>query len=191
MQISFLVPLVLFFASCHQADKSNTQKEKQAAEIFPVTSFIKGQIHIVDSFQLPTLKYITANNKKDSSLISINEFKQLAQEFLHPDINNLQVSSAYKESSFADQSIKGVTFTYATDNKELEIQRLDVIVSASPVMNDKVRSIYMEKQSVSGDTAIYKKLYWKTDKNFQIITTTQAGEQPAVTSVMKVEWDKD
>lgn len=189
----FLVALavVVAAAACRQPKKNNTQEQKVGAEIFPVTNFIEGQIHLVDSFQLPTLKYTTVNNRTDSSLISLDEFKQLARDFFRPDINDPQISKFYKEASFADQSIKGVTFTYSTDDKDLAIQRVDVVVTPSPVMNDKVRSIYMEKQHVSGDTAVYKKLYWRADKNFQIITTRQVGEQPPFVSVMKVEWDKD
>lgn len=190
MRRYFLLLIVLSAAACHQNKKKDTQTEKQDVEIFPVTSFIEGQIHLVDSLQLPTLKYITANNRTDSSLISLEEFRQLAGEFLHPDISDPKFSNAYKESSFADQSIKGVTFTYSTQDKDLEIQRVDVLVTPSPVMSDKVRSIYMEKQIAAGDTIVYKKLYWRADKNFQIITTKQKGEQPPLVSVMKVEWDQ-
>lgn len=188
-----LLFVVSTVTGCHSANQDSAPKEKQdsAAAPFPVSAFIEGQIHLVDSFQLPTLKYITVYDKTDSSLISINEFKQLAQEFLHPAVDDTSSGMKYKESSFADQSVKGVTFTYAAANKDQELQRVDVLVSASAVANDKVRSIYMEKQTVSGDTTVYKKLYWRTDKNFQIITTKQLGKQPSLTSIMKVEWDRD
>lgn len=186
-----LLSAVLLAASCQQNATKNTQEQKSdSVNIFPVTSFIEGQIHMVDSFQLPTLKYITVNSKTDTSLISLDEFKQLAQEFFHPDVNNPKLAGEYKESNFADQSIKGVTFNYTTDNKDLEVQRVDVVVSASAVANDKVRSIYIERQHVGGDTITHKKLYWRTDKNFQIITTKQVGEQAPLVSVMKVEWNK-
>ncbi|HJU46288.1 MAG TPA: hypothetical protein VJ647_05855 [Chitinophagaceae bacterium] len=193
MNRSFFVALAVVVAAtaCRQPKKNNTQEQKPGAEIFPVTNFIEGQVHLVDSFQLPTLKYTTINNRTDSSLISLDEFRQLARDFFQPDINDPEISKAYKETSFADQSIKGVTFTYSTDDKDLEIQRVDVVVTPSPVMSDKVRSIYMEKQRVSGDTAVFKKLYWRADKNFQVITTRQVGEQPPFVSVMKVEWDRD
>lgn len=181
--------IVVLITGCNQSGTKEEKKEG-AADIFPVTSFIEGQIHLVDSFQVPTLKYITVNGKTDTSLISISEFKQIAQEFLHPDINDPSLSKYYKETNFADQSIKGVTFNYSTDNKDLEIQRVDVIVSASAVMNDKVRSIYIEKQNRSGDTTVYKKLYWRADRNFQIISTSQVDEQPPLISVTKVEWNQ-
>ena len=191
MNRSLLLLVVLFAAGCHQAGQNKAPDEKQdTTPPFPVSSFLQGQIHMVDSFQLPTLKYKTANNKTDSSLISISEFNQLAQEFLHPDITDPVLRKLYKENSFADQSINGVTFTYSATKKDMELQRIDVLVSTNAVTNDKVRSVYMEKQGTSGDTAVYKKLYWRTDKNFQIITTKQVGEQPSFTSVMKVEWDK-
>lgn len=175
---------------CGQAKQSADKKETKQPDIFPITSFIEGQIHQVDSFQLPTVKYITVNGKSDSSLISLNEFRAMAQEFVRPDINSPDVSKWYKENNFADQTIKAVTLNYTTDNKNLEIQRVDVVISASAVVNDKVRSIFMEKQRMSNDTAILKKLYWRTDKNFQIITSKQIGNQPESISIIKVEWDK-
>lgn len=180
---------------CNSSSR-NTSSEKPSAgagdsvSVFPVSSFIKGQLHLVDSFQLPTLKYTTVGNRTDSTLISLGEFRALAQEFLEPDINDPEIARSFKETSFADQTINAVTFTYKTDDNKMDIRRVDVIVSTSAVMNDKVRSIYMEKQKISGDTVISKKLYWRADRNYQIITSSQVGEQSPVESVIKVEWNK-
>jgi hypothetical protein len=186
----FSLLIIIAVTGCGEAKQPADKKETKQADIFPVTSFIDGQVHVVDSFQLPTVKYVTINGKTDSSLISINEFKELAKEFTHPDINDPALSKQYKETNFADQTINGVTFNYTTDNRDLELQRVDVIIGASAVANDKVRSIYMQKQSSVKDTFITKKLYWGTDKNFQIITGKQVGTQPENISVVKVEWDK-
>lgn len=184
-----LLLIAISFIACKQGASSSEEKEVNQ-EPFPVTSFIEGQINQVDSFQYPTIKYLTENGKKDSALISLQEFDQIAQEFTHPDINSPSLREFYKETNFADQTIKAVTFNYSTENKDLAIQRVDVVVNASAVGNDKVRSIYMEKQLQAKDTLVFKKMYWSTDRNFQIITTKQVGSQPETTSILKVEWDK-
>jgi len=183
--------VIIIALSCN--NKVEPQRDKnqalQKVEIFPVESFFAGQIHLVDSLQLPVFKYITHDNKTDSVLISLNEFKILANEFMEPDITRLSLSRYYKETGFADQSIPSVTLNYSTTNKDLEIQRIDVIINPNPVLNDKVKSIYIEKITNSKDASILKKLYWKANKHFQIITFTQSGNQQAAISRLKVVWD--
>lgn len=144
---------------------------------------------MVDSLQLPVMKFVTINNKTDSGLISWDEFKVLAADFLQPDISDPSISGLYKENSFADQSIPSVTLTYAAQNKDLEIRRVDITINPNPVLYDKVRSIYLEKNSIRKDTFIHKKLYWRADRNFQIITTMQLQNQPSATRILKCIWD--
>lgn len=169
-----------------QQDKDQTP---QKAEIFPVNSFFASQVHWVDSLQLPVFKYMTYDNKTDSVLISLNEFRILANEFMEPDITRPSLSRYYKETGFADQSIPSVTLNYSTTNKDLKIQRMDVVINPDPVLNDKVKSIYIEKIVNGSDSSILKKLYWKANKHFQIITFTQSSNQQAIISRLKVVWD--
>src|SRR6188768_2423731 len=100
---------------------------------------------MVDSLKLPVLKITSANDHQDTVLLSIDEFRELAREFLQPDFSDPSNKKKYKESSFADQSIPSVTLTYSTPDKELEVQRIDVIIDPNPEFNDKVKSIYIEK----------------------------------------------
>ncbi len=171
-----------------QDKKVEGQNETGKQEIFPVSAFVAGQLHVVDSLQLPVVKYTTTNNSTDTALISTLEMITLAKEFTEPDITDPQLKKFYRESSFADQSVPSVTFTYSTPNPDLEIQRVDVIIQPDPVRNDKVSSIYIEKKTRSQDTLIDKKLYFKANRNFQIITQAQAGGQVSV-SQLKVVWD--
>lgn len=177
--------LILLALACQ-----NKPAKKEPTAFFPVVSFIEGQIHHVDSLQSPVQQLTTANHRTDTALLTIPEFKQLAKEFTTPDINDPAISKYYKENSFADQTIASVTLTYATANHQLPLQRLDVIIHPDPVLNDQVKSIYMEKGERLKDTLVLKKLYWKADRNFQIITTKQWGAQSA-SSVIKVVWIGD
>lgn len=190
MKKLFYFVIIIALACNNQVEQQEDKKKAlQKAEIFPVKSFFAGQIHLVDSLQLPVFKYMVHDNKTDSVLISLNEFKILANEFMEPDINLPSLSRYYKETGFADQSIPSVTFNYSTKNKDLELQRMDIVINPNPVLNDKVKSIYIEKITNSKDASILKKLYWKANKHFQIITFTQSGNQQAAISRLKVVWD--
>lgn len=187
-----LISIVIIIAlACNNQVELQQDKGQaiQKSEIFPVESFFAGQVHVVDSLQLPVFKYMISDNRVDSVLISLDEFKILANEFMEPDISQPSLSRHYKETGFADQSIPSVTLNYSTTKKDLEIQRMDVVINPNPVLNDKVRSIYIEKITKSKDSSILKKLYWKTNKHFQIITFTQSGNQQAAISRLKVVWD--
>lgn len=177
--------------SCNSQEvKQPVQKEEvQKAEIFPVKSYFEEQLHLVDSLKLPVVKYTTVDRKTDTSLITTSEFTALAKEFMEPDITSPSLSHFYKETGFADQSIPNVTFTYSTLKKDLEIQRMDVVIQPNPVLDDKVKSVYLEKTGVSKDTSILKKMYWKSNKFFQIITFKQSGSASSIVSQVKVAWD--
>lgn len=182
--------IVIAFACNNQVEQpQNKDKAPQQPEIFPVKSFFTDQVHQVDSLQLPVFKYISYDNKTDSVLISLDEFKSLANEFVEPDITRPSLRRYYKETGFADQSIPSVTLNYSTINKDLEIQRMDVIINPNPVLNDKVKSIYIEKITNGNNDSVLKKLYWKANKNFQIITFKRSGNQDAAISRLKVVWD--
>ena len=187
--------LVLIVMGCYLFGCNNnaqqTSMEQDNQDFFPVNSFLRGQVYEVDSLKLPVYKYSTVDNKTDSVLLSSEEFDFLAEEFMKADINDPAIKKFYKETSFADQSIPNITFTYSTLNKDLPLQRLDVIIRSGPVSDDRVQSIYLEKIHKSGDTLLVRKLYWKTGKNFQIISSRQNGNHPAITSQVKVEWDAE
>ena len=190
MKVNYIAITVSVLVTCC------AQPEQQAIEgqpgskqeIFPVGSFIEGQVHLVDSLRLPVLKYTTVNNITDSALISQEEFESLTKEFTQPDLADPSLKDAYTENSFADQSIPSVTITYLANNRNMAVQRVDVLIDPNPVMNDKVKSIYMEKVSAHKDTSILKKLFWKADKEFQIVTSSQAGDQTATVKQLKVRW---
>ena len=190
MKKLFTIGLICFLTACK--DRSVAKDERadgiKKTDVFPITSFLAGQIHEVDSLAQPIVKYTTNDGVTDSATISKEEFKRLANEFMKPDITEPANKKLYKETSFADQSVPSVTITYSTTLKNLEVRRIDVIIKPDPVISDKVQSIYMEKLSQNKDTSVLKKLLWKTDQNFQIITSTQAGNNPPVFNQLKVSW---
>jgi hypothetical protein len=156
---------------------------------FPVADYIGGQIKMIDSMQLPLTKATTVNKKTKMEPISDQEFRLLARNFQEPDINDTAIKKFYKESSIADQSVPSVTLVYAASDTALSIQKINVFIKPDPVKNDKVTGIYMEKVFTKNDTVFNQKLYWKTGKNFQVITEKKIGGRPPATEQVKVIWD--
>ena len=191
MQKILLLGSLLVILSCNSGKEKKIEearKEKQE-EVFPVALFFQEQIRIVDSLQLPTVKVTVSNGKRSMEAISMEEFKSLAQEFITADISDPSLKNVYTESSFADQSIPSITLTYSTPDSSREVQRLDVIIDPDPVREDRVKTIYIEKRHTHADTAVQKKLYWKANENFQVLTSKYLpGKKPVVTQV-KVSWN--
>jgi hypothetical protein len=168
------------------ADAVSKDTTSAPKEYFPVNDFIKNDISYADSFFTSFKKYTTINNKTDSLFIKPEEFKQLAAEFTGSELSKDALEKDYKETSFMDQAT--ATFNYSTTNSKLPIQRIDVLAKQGESF-DKISSIYIEKTTVSGDTTIHEKMYWKTRKSFQVITETTIKAQLPTLNHYKVVWD--
>jgi len=86
-----------------------------------------------------------------------------------------------------DETTHSATFTYATKNSKLELQRVDVLANTIDGAN-KVSSIYLEKKTHKNDTLIIEKLLWRTRTSFQIATSTQVSIQPPIVKQLKLVW---
>ncbi|MBO9573658.1 MAG: hypothetical protein J7497_15830, partial [Chitinophagaceae bacterium] len=87
-----------------------------------------------------------------------------------------------------DRATGGATFFYSTTNPNIDLKRADVVTQTTDTY-DKIKSIYLERNYRSGETIITKKLYWKPERNFQIITITSKEGQDPETELIKVVWD--
>jgi hypothetical protein len=172
------------------ADSSSRHDTATVSQpFFPVASYIGGQVHFVDSLQLPVTKSVTVNHKTALTSLSDAEFHKLALQFRQPDISDLSIKKYYRESSYEDQSIGSVIINYTCTNAALELQKIDLIIHPDPIAGDKIKTIYMEKQRQAGDTIIRQKLYWRADHNFQIITEKQVHSTTLPVEQVKVVWD--
>lgn len=140
---------------------------------------------MIDSLQLPVIKFITKNGRTDTTGASLAELKNTAQDLLTPDITQPPLSNKYTESSFADQSIPSITLTYFSEDKSLPVQRLDVLLEPDPVADDKLRNIYMEKNESMGGTMLSKKILLIANRSLQVITSTK----DSTGSVVKFSWE--
>lgn len=183
-----LLGSVILAGGCHQNPKpaATTPSEQ---DFFPVKAYILGQLHIIDSLQLPVTRFYSAEGKSDTSLLSTSQCRSMAAGFLEQDISEPALKSHYEENSFADQSVPSINFTYLTKAADLPLKRVDVVLKPDPVNADQVKSIYMEKYYQKGDTAIQEKLFWKADHYYQVISAKQISNAQPKISQLKVVWD--
>ena len=163
-------------------------EQKEKGNYFPVSGFLKGQIHYADSIPTAMLKIVTKNNKLDSAYIKRDEFDNLVHDFIFPELEQNIFEKEFKENSFIDQTTQSATFTYSSNNSKLQLQRVDVLATADESYS-KVKSVFMQATINKNDTIIVKKLYWQTNKYFQVATITMLPNQSKTVSQIKVIWD--
>ena len=188
----------IFLTACgnHQqpADTSKQDSLSQADSArnayFPVGEYLETEILYVDSVPLALRKYRPFNGKTDSAFIQVPEFNQLALQFLPTELHDGSFEKNFTESSFSDQSTQSIMFTYSTKVSDQSLRRVDV-QTVTGHGSQKVKSSYLEKRRVSGDSLILEKMYWRTGRNFQIVTMTTVKGKPPVEQQLKVVWDDE
>ena len=198
MKYPFVLTAVLFILSCSEKKPGSlpglaTRQDsvQPPAQYFPVMDFIKSEIAGVDSLPVGIKKYTEngdSGNKKGYAYIKPEEFHRLAAEFIPEELSDSIFKKEYQETSFLDRSSNSATFFYTTKNASLPLQRVDVLTQKGDIY-DKVKSIYLQKNYRSGDTDFIKKLYWRPQRSFQVITLASSGSQKPVTEIINVVWD--
>ena len=170
---------------------SLARKDSMSNAFFPVGDYLMTEILHVDSLPVAIVRYTTQKGRTDSAFISPAEFNNLAKQFLVTEFRDGSFQKKYRESSFMDKTTQSVTFTYSTPDRDLPLQRVDVLAAPGPAHNgtNQVKSIYLEKTFTSGDTLVLQKMFWKADRNFQIITRTNVHGKPLADKQVKVVWD--
>lgn len=157
---------------------------------FPVAEYLEGEILHVDSFPEALRKLTTRDGHTDTAYIQVPEFNAQALQFLLPAFRDGSFQKKYTESSFMDRSTETVTFTYSTIDKDLPLQRVDVVTISDNGVN-KVRSVYLENSKVAGDSTIFQKLFWQSGHQFQIVSQITVKGQAPFQQQVKVVWDPE
>jgi hypothetical protein len=155
---------------------------------FPLYDYMLNEIEYVDSLPVGIMKYSTVGKEKDSGYIQLEEFHQLAEQFLTPEIRDSSFAKTFKETSFFDRSSNNATFFYKTEDTASQIKRVDIVTGKGEIY-DEVKSIYIEKNIPQAEGLVVKKLYWKPKRNFQIITVNEPGGSKLQNELIKVVWD--
>ena len=56
---------------------------------------------------------------------------------------------------------------------------------------DKITNVIINRVVNTKDSSIQKRLFWKVDESFQVITIKQLNGQPETTSTVKVVWGEN
>lgn len=193
---SFLLPVFfLIFSSCHSENNSNEHAEiinSENVSIFPVTSFLKGQLRIIDSMPTTPLKLLTHNGKTDSVWLKREDVRLDAAPFLTPEIDSLSMSSLFSEKSFLDQTINAFTFSY--DPKvplpdSMHLTHWDVYINPQ---SGTVQRVYLVKETIENNKNITTQMTWVTDSWYSIRTITQiSGDKEPEIREEKIIWNFD
>lgn len=186
MNVKSLLPacLIIMLASC----SGNKEKkfEQQDKSFYPIGSFIRTELNMVDSLPIAVFKYTTRDQKADTQLITKPDFRKVAESFLTPDITVDPLKKKYKETVFMDATINTVTFSYVTDDASAEIRKIDVFINPE---TDKVKNIYVEKMIRGGDSSITQKMIWIAGKHFQVSTLVTHKDKAEESLQEKYSWD--
>lgn len=168
---------------------------------FPVTSFLKGQLHQEDSLSRAALKITTCKGKTDSLMISMKEVKEFTAPFFTPEIDSTNLMNTFTESSFLDQTVNAFTLTYSRKNDRVTQQRAAIngksdslterIISwdvyIDPIKQS-VQRVYILKEEVYNGNFQTRELTWKTDQWCKIVTIPQSVGQSADVKEEMVIW---
>ena len=171
------------------ADNSSTKDSTQGS-FFPVTSFLKGQMRLLDSMQITFLQVTTAANKADSAWIPREKIRPLLQPFIADLIDKENLTSFFKESKFNDQSTDAITFTYDPKTAlpdSISLRRWVVYVNPE---TGNVKRVYILKQLKANNQVYTQQLTWQTDKWAKLVTIlNKPGGNSEIQNDMKLIWD--
>jgi hypothetical protein len=186
----FLIASILLLNACNNsgggaaAVPAATVQEKSS--FFPVTSYLKGQIHEIKEKGITPIKYITINNHTDSVFVTFAQLDEVMKEFLYPEIDSANLIPFFTESKFLDQSINAFTFTYEPKPQvpdSILLTHWDVYIE--PEIS-KVKRIYLVKKG-NGNKIL--QLTWQNNewcKTTTIITSPNGTS--AVEKEEKISW---
>ena len=186
-KFSILTILLLSLISCKQKEKTNDEK------FFPVLSFIQSQVADIDTslYSIRKLVYVDSL-RTDTIYIHPEQFREAAKDFLSiPDLSTAKYENRYTEEKQFDETLNRVVLTYTPLKPEKEeIQRQEVLIKPDP-SGDKMTNIIINRVINTKDSSVQKRLLWKVDESFQVITIKQLKGQPETTSTVKVVWGEN
>jgi hypothetical protein len=184
---------LLVACTTHHPQPAPSSKDSLAGQdsgrtpFFPIADYLKSEIRRVDSLPVAFKLFTTRAGHTDSAFISVAEFNMLARQFLPAELENASFEKKFTESSFIDNATGSATFTYSTTDNSLRLQRVDVLTVPGANANH-VKSIYLEKDRMAGDSAIRQKLYWKGEESLQIVTMVRIKGMDPEEQVISVVW---
>lgn len=169
---------------------STAQQDSGSKIYFPVADVLESEIRTADSLPMAKKEYVIHGGRTDSGYLQPAEFHALAMRFLAPELRDGSFEKDFTENSFIDNTTQEATFTYSTNDPNLPLRRVDVVTAPEGAVH-RMKSIYLERKRVSGDSTIFDKMYWRAGIGFEVISLAgRKGGTPAEQR-LKVEWGGD
>ncbi len=187
LKIPIFIILIASLFSCKQKEKSKNEK------FFPVLSYIQSQVADIDTSLHSIRKLVYVDSlRTDTIYIHREQFREAAKDFLSiPDLSSSKYEDRYTEEKQLDETLNRVILAYAPLKPEKEeIQRQEVLIKTDP-SGDKVATIIINRVINTKDSSVQKRLLWKVDESFQVVTIKQLNGQPETTSTVKVIWSEN
>lgn len=187
--IFFLIPFLLYYSCGENENHTNTGKvsKNDTAKFFQVAQYIRTEIAEVNKTPYFIYKINITDGKRDSTPINTGVFNEAAARFLQPDINDKELKKYYTENIFHDQTTKSFTISYTTDNKQLEIQNIEVLLQED---GETVKRLFIRKFFNYSDSSAIEQLSWKSGERFQINRLVQKANNKENSYQTDVVWNE-
>lgn len=178
-----LLTLTLLLACGHK-------KKDSTENYFSAISFLKVQVKQMDTTRYIYTKIESVGTVSDTTVISNQEFKKYANDFLTlPDISSDENYDDYEESNSYDDDLKIVLLTYSPKNNEAEIRRQTVMLEPNEFGESKVRTILINTITVQKNVTIEKEMTWHVNKRLLIVTKTTMDNKPETMKTVLIRWE--
>jgi hypothetical protein len=194
----FLLAIAIACAACNNKTPDTTVTDTTAATTkdtassttyIPVTSFLKGQLLILDSLPVTVLQTITTNNHTDSVWIKKEQVHTILAPFINTIIDE-KLAAFFKQTKFNDQTIDAITYTHdatAALPDSVSIKHWDIYVNPE---TGKIKKVYIVKQLQQNGSHYTQQLTWQTDHWARMVTILHnPGGKSQLQSDTKLVWN--
>jgi hypothetical protein len=172
-----LLSCFLFFCCKNKKDQDTGHRvappKTDTLPYYDVSKEIWNEVLQVNSIEKPFIYQITEQKgKRDSMVISKEQFNKLAAPFYDLQLNNPEIKKQYRESVFADNETKSYVLDYKATNNSLPVQSVSVMLDNE--RQDFKRADFI-KSYHRNDTLFEERLAWIVGKKFQVVQIATAG----------------
>lgn len=165
--------------------EGNEDSTNKAKGFFPVTSFLKGQLIILDSLPITLMYTVTSNKKTDTIWLKKEQVRPLLNPFIADEITATNLMPFFKETKFKDETINAITYTYTPTQPlpdTINLKHWDMYINPE---TGTVQKIYLVKEKTINNEVLITQLIWQTNKWAKI--TTLKKKVTGETSILKEE----
>ncbi len=183
--VCFLYLTVACNTDPHQAKA--TPVTGDTAHYYAIADFFREQLAYVDLRNFPIYQINQLNGKKDSVMISKDQFLAWGAAFTAQSVLFQKNKQLYTESVFRDLSTQSYTLTYTSlDPQKTDIQHIDILLNDE---NHLAKRLFIKKVYMSGDTTVTEQYSWKAYKSFQVTRFKTAGAMFSSSAQSYVNWN--